>query len=830
MRNLTQDVRFAIRQWCKNPGISILTVVLLSTGIGANTAIFSLANATLIRPLPGIERPDQLVHLERLQGGRRFYNFGYPDYIDYRDLTETLGGLAAHTGTPMSFARDGAVKDAAERVRGEVVTGSYFSVLGVKPALGRLIDPDDDRSPGQHPTAVLGYGFWQRAFGGADVVGDSIALNGYSFVIVGVAAKEFGGTTIGTLIDVWIPMSMLSQGMPRTRTDGSNWFGERAWGWLGVFGRLKPGVSLTRSQAEMRAIAAHLEQAYPATNGGRGVEVIAGIELDSDDRAALARFLGLLLAAVSLLVLISCGNVANLLLVRAAARRREIAVRLALGASRVRLIRQLLTEGVVLSLPAGLLGLLLAPWLSGAIAGLQQSSSVLRGADFHLDSLVLAFTLSLSVATGILFGLAPALQASKTDLIASLRDGAAGSSKQASLPQRVLVVGQVALSLVLLIGAGLLIRTMRAVSIADPGFDRENLLLMSVDLSVQDYSERQGRSFYREVTQRIESLPGVLSASLGKTVPPNSWSDRISVFYPGEEPAQEVLRGRDDLGLRVELNRIAPHYFKTLGIPLLRGRELTGNDHEGAPTVAVINDGLARRLWPGENAVGKQLSAPSLSGPRRPPLEVVGVVKDTRHRSLLVEPPPILYVSEQQDYDGRATIVVRTAGDPRSLIPAIRGEVAALDKNVPLFGIKTMAEQVFSTLWQQRMAAGLIGTFGLLALLLAGMGLYGVVSQLVAQRKREIAIRIALGADSRAVVKLVVAQGSILSLAGVGAGLIAALASTRAMSSLLWGVTTTDPWAFIGSSAVLISVALLASIIPARRASRIDPVAALRTE
>jgi predicted permease len=824
MRSLTRDIRFAIKLLAKTPGITILAILALALGIGANTAIFSLVNAALLQPIPGVEAPERLIKLERLQRDRVSYNFGYPDYLDYRDRNQTFTQLAASVATQLSFSGE-----TATQVRGELVSGNYFSALGVKPALGRLISSDDDRTPGEHPVAVLGHGFWQRAFAGSDVVDRVLTLNGYSFTIVGVADKEFRGTRTGASVDVWLPISMLAYGMPRTRSDGSNWFGERAWGWLNIFGRLKPGVEPEEAQAELKTIAAQLEQAYPATNAGRSVQVAADFGLYSDDRDELVDFLGLLHAAVLLLLLIACGNVANLLLVRAAARRKEVAVRLALGCSRRRLISQLLTEGVLLALPAGALGLLLAPWVSGAILSLQESTTVLRGVEPDLDLRVLAFTFGLSVATGILFGLAPALQASKTDLITSLKDGAPSGRRGARL-QSALVVAQIALSLVLLIGAGLLVRTMQRVLLADPGFDRANLMLMSVDLTIQDYNEQQGKSFYSQVTQRMEALPGVVSASLAKTVPPNSWSDSIQVFYEGEEPSQEALRGGDDLGIRVELNRIARGYFRTLGIPVLRGREFSDADRENAPAVGIINERLARRLWPDEDPIGKRLAAPNYSGAPRPPVEIVGVVKDTRHRSLLTEPPPILYLPELQSYDGRATLVIRTQGDPSGLIAAFHSEVAALDPNLPVVAVKTMSQQIASTLWQQQMAAGLIGTFGILALVLAALGLYGVVAQFVAQRSREIAIRIAIGADPGDVIRLVVKRGSILGLLGVAAGLAAALASTRVLESILWDVSPTDPLTFFIAAAVAAGVPLAASIIPARRASRIDPVVALRQE
>ncbi|HKP86135.1 MAG TPA: ABC transporter permease [Blastocatellia bacterium] len=826
MRTLWQDARYAVRLMAKTPGITALAVLALALGIGANTAIFSLVNAVLLRPLPGVEAPDRLVQFERLQGGKIQYNFGYPDYLDYKEQGESLTGVAAHCATPMSFA--GA---ATERIRGDLVTGNYFTTLGAKAALGRLLLPSDDVTAGAHAVAVISYGFWQRGFGSdPDIVGGTVSLNGHNFTIVGVAAKDFAGTITGQSFDAWVPMAMLAEGMPRTRDGGSDWFKERAWGWLTIFGRLKPGVRVEQAQAEMSAIAGRLEQAYPETNAGRGVVVRSGFGLDSDDRASIRNFLGLLLAVVVLLLLIACGNVANLLLVRAASRRREIAVRLALGASRGQIIRQLLTEGLILSLVAGALGLLLAPWTAGLVLTFQQPAYGLRGLDISPDKTVLGFTLLLSLATGALFGLAPALQLSKPDLVTALKYGAPAGSHSKARFERALACAQVSLSLVLLIGAGLAVRSMQKIVGIERGFRAENILLMSVDLSIQGYDENSGKLMFDQLVKRLQSIPGVTSASLAKTVPPNDWSDRLSVFYEGEEPPAQVLRGNPDLGIRVDANRIAPHYFQTLGIPLVQGRDFTDQDKEGATAVAIINEKLAARLWPGETAIGKRLAAPSLSGPRRPPVEVVGVAKDTKYRSLLAEVPLLLYLPVLQSYDGRATLAIATSSDPTKFIPAIRGEVAALDRNLPLFAVKTMSEQIATTIWQQRMVAGLVGIFGLLALVLAAIGIYGVFAHSVAQRTREIGVRMALGAQSGDVMRLILRQGLALALAGAGVGLAGALALTRLMSNLLYNVSATDPLTFAISSAGLIGVALGACYVPARRATKVDPMVALRYE
>jgi predicted permease len=823
MEALWQDIRYAARLLIKSPAFTALAMLALALGIGANTAIFSLVNAVLLRPLPGVEAADQLVAFERLQGGRNYDSFGYPDYLDYRDQSQSFAGLAAHVGTPLSFTGS-----TTERVRGDVVTGNYFAVLGAKPALGRLLQPDDDEAVGAHPVAVISHGLWQRAFGSdPSIVGQSINLNGYNFTIVGVAAKEFGGTSTGASFDVWLPMAMQPQAIPRM---SAGILQDRSAGWIGIFGRLKSGVGLQQAQAEIATLSDQLAHAYPETNKVRSASLYANLGLTSSDRTSFRRFLGLLLAAVVLLLLIACGNVATLLMVRATSRRREIAVRLALGASRSRLIRQLLTEGVMLSLLAGALGLLLATWMADLILAFQQPAYGLRGLVTGLDFKVLGFTLALSLLTGICFGLAPALQASKPDLVTSLKDGTPASGFHKSRLQSLLVAFQVGLSLVLLIGAGLAVRTMQKIVAIDRDFDTNNRLLMSLDLSIQGYSAEAGCAFYEQLIRQLQSTPGVISASFAKTVPPNDWSDRMSIFYEGQEPPQDVLRSSEELGIRTDANRVAPRYFHTLNIPLLQGRDFSEADRAGAPAVAIINQALAERLWPGESPIGKRLAAPFLNGPRRPPVEVIGVVSDTRYRTLLADAPTILYLPVLQAYDGRTTLVIHTTGEPAAMIETLRGEVTQVAKNLPLFAVKSMSEQVATTLWQQRMAASLIGIFGGLALVLAAIGLYGVIAHSVTQRTREIGIRMALGADPTNIVGLVVKQGLKLALAGVSLGMVAALALTRLMSSLLYEVSATDPTTFIIASFVLIAVASLASYIPARRATKVDPMIALRYE
>jgi predicted permease len=822
MDSFLQDVRYAIRGFENSSGLTFVAIAVLAIGIGANTAIFTLVNAALLRGLPGVEDPAHLVHLQRTRNGRPT-NSSYPDYIDYRDNSQTLEGVAAHCATPLTFQTG-----TTERVRGDLVTGNYFSVLGTKAAAGRLITEADDGEPGRSPVAVLSHAFWLRAFSGStDILGQTIRLNNHEFTVIGVADRNFLGTEKGTAFDVWIPIKMQVEAMPRTL--GRHWFNERASGWLTLFGRLRDGLSLDRAQAELSTQAKRLEEAYPDLHSGGGILVLAGVGLSFSDRDELRGFLGLLAAAVVLLLLIACTNVANLLLVRATVRRREIAVRLALGATRGRLIRQLLTEGLLLSLAGGALGVLLAPWAASLIMAFQQPGYALRGMDISLDGRVLLFSLLLSILTGAVFGLAPALQASKTDLVGSLKDGAPGSGVRKTRLQGILVVAQVALSLLLLIGAGLAVRTMQRVLTMDHGFDSNNLVLMSMDLTIQNYSEAKGRAFYEELLKRLESLPDIESASLAKTVPPNDWSDRLNVFLPGEAPPLEVLRVRDDLGLRVDANRIAPDFFRTLGIPLISGREFSDADRVGSPPVAIINEKLAARLWPGESAVGKMLLVQYWRDPR-PPVEIVGVAANSKYRSLLEDIPMLICLPELQAYDGRATVVARARANPSSALSTIRAEVAAIDPALPLHSVKTMSEQITGNLWQQRMAAGLIGLFGVVALLLAAIGLYGIIAHWVTLRTREIGIRMALGAQPASVRNVVVRQCLQLALKGIALGLVCSFFLTRLMSSVLYGVSATDPVTFVAASVLLTGVALGSGIVPARRATRVDPMIALRCE
>ena len=817
--NLWRDLRYTFRMFAKSPGFTAIILATLALGIAANTAVFSVVSAILLRPLPGISEPDRLVSLYRVQNGQTFDNMGYPDYRDYRDRNQSLAGLAAHSAVALSFN-----SGTPERLIGDLVTVNYFAVLGVRPAAGRLLVEDDDSA------AVISYSLWQRKFGAsASAIGAKVELNGYPFTVVGVADKGFRGTVVSLPFEVWVPLRT----QPRTFSRlSSGIFENRSSGWLSLFGRLKPGVDARQADVEIRTIATQLAHAYPLTNGKRTAAAAAGVGMYPDDRAEVGGLLALLSGAVALLLLIACANVAGMLLLRAMGRTREMAIRLATGATRKRIVCQLLTEGSVLALIAGAIGVLLAAWATQAVVASSQgtATSLVHHAGAGINGMVLAFTLLATMATGLLVALAPAMQSLKVDLTNSLKSGLPGSGFRGTRLRSVLVAGQVALSLVLLSGAGLLLRGLHRIATADAGFDSNNIAMAAVDLNLERYSEERGQAFYREVLDRLNAMRGIVSGSLAFSIPPTEWPGAVSIFHPGQEPPQDVLQGHEfEIGLRVNINRVSPNYFRTLRVPLLEGRDFTDRDRVGAPGVVIVSHQVAQKMWPGENPIGQRIAYPLWAGPRRPPFEVIGVARDVRHLALTSEAPLLMYVPLAQEYDGRVRVVVRTAGN-RDGIAMIQRAVAATDKNVAVYAAETGAQHSADSLWQQRMAASWIGAFSFMALLLAAVGLYAVIAQSVAQRTREVGIRIALGANRSSVAALVVKQGLLLALAGIAVGVPAAIGFNSLVRRYLAGIDGSDPGGFAVISIFLVLVMLSACWIPARRASRIDPMQALRSE
>jgi predicted permease len=812
IETLFYDVRYGLRRLARSPGFTFVAVLSLALGIGANTAIFSLVNTALLRPLP-VERPEQLVSLSNAAASRGFPAFSYPNYKDFRDRSgEVFDGLYAYRFAPLSVSHDGT----SERLWGYVVTGNYFEVLGVKAALGRVLTPDDDRMAGGHPVAVVSYEGWKRRFG-ADpaVVGKSLIVNGRSFTIVGVLPQGFYGTEIIAAPELWFPVAMQAE-----IEVGNSWLDKRGVENLLIQGRLKPGVSAEQARLALDALALQLEREFPEVNEGKRVTLTPPGFISGVIRGAVLGFTGLLMVVVAFVLLLACTNLANLLLARAAERRKEIAMRLALGASRLRLVRQLMAESMLLALFSGAIGVLLAYWLVRLAAGLKPPVDVPLAIDLHLDYRVMAFTCVVSLATGVLFGLLPAWQATKVELLPALKDETASGGFRRSRLKSGLIVLQIALSLVLLIGGGLMLRALQRAQGLDLGFNPKNAVEMSFDLRLQGYEEARGREFQKRLLERVRTLPGVQAAGLVDLAPVDLHFSRDYVFAEGQ------VQERGAKAPRAMTSRASPGYLQAMSTRLVRGRDFTERDDEKAPRVAVVNETLARLFWPGEDPLGKRFRQ---SGPESPLLEVVGVIEDGKYAGLNEEPQAYVVRPLWQAYTGTNTVILRTDRDARELLAAVRNEVRQLDAHLPASG-KPLEERLAMPLLPVRVAAALLGGFGVLALLLAAVGIYGVMSYAVSRRTREIGIRVALGARTWNVLRLVIGQGMAPVLVGVVVGLAAALGLTRLAGSLLFGVSAADPFTYIGVAALLTGVALVACYVPARRATKIDPLAALRNE
>jgi len=808
IEDLSQDLRYGGRMLLKNPGITLIAVLMLALGIGAITAIFTLLDKLLIRTLP-VDQPEQLVTFVEDAGGVPGI-FSYPLYADLRDRKDVFSGVVAYEQRTFNLSNG----NQAERVIGQIVSGNYFSLLGVRPALGRFFLPEEDMTAGTHPVIIISHGLWQRRFG-ADptVIGRTVSLNGYTYTMVGVTPAEFKGTTRGTINDVYVPIMMKAQTMPG---NDFNFLNNRNAGWLQLIGRLKPNVSRRQAQAALATPVEDATKTFPVKSADQigdptRVFLRDGSRGHMDRVNDLSLPLKLLMGVVGLVLLIACANVANLLLARASARRKEIAVRLALGAGRWRIVRQLLTESTILALLGGSAGLLVAIWFFDLLTGLQQqASNVPRSFDRSLDVRVLGFTFGLSLLTGIIFGLAPALEASKPDFVAALKEETRtpGSMGRRFSLRNLLVVSQVALSLVLLIGAGLFIRSLRALQAIDPGFEPAKVLTTSFDLGGNGYNEERGRQFISQLSERIAALPSVEAVSYARIV---AFSN-----IPWIGPA--IIEGSKPQ--RTNINFISPNYFRTLGTALVSGREFTPQDTKGAPAVFIVNETAAQRFWPGQEAVGQRLN----DG------EVVGVVRNTRDKGLIVESSPMVYKPLLQIYLPELTLHVRATTDAQSLIAAVRREIKALDPTLPVYNSGTLAQLKDGSLYNERLAATLLTLFGILALLLAAGGIFGVLSYTVTERTREMGIRLALGARPRDLLLLIVGQGMILALIGSVIGVAAAFGLTHLIEKLLFGVSALDPLTFAVIPLLLSCVALLACWIPARRATRVDPLMALRYE
>jgi len=792
----------------KAPAFTLLATLALGLGICANTTIFSFIYGLILRPLTGVQNPDRLVAVYTADYSSGLYGgSSYPDYVDFRDQTDVFENLAAFDQTVLNATGE----NDAERLRGFTVTGNYFDVLGVRAQLGRVLQSSDDQASSAD-AIVISDGFWRRRFS-ADpaVIGQTLRLNDKPYTIIGVTEPTFRGLRLGVPPEFWLP--------------GATGFatGKRDDRGIQLIGKLKSGVTVAQAQTQLTTIAARLAHAYPDTNRGtidkpnepRPVTVVRESRVGAQTEVAIRRVSLLLFAVVGLVLLIACANVANLLLARASVRRREIAVRLALGASRARLVRQLLTESFLLALIGGAAGLVATQWTAGLLPQFFPANAA-GGLDLSIDWRVLVFTLGVSLLTGLLFGLAPALQATRINLIPSLKTESAAYSQRRRFALRdVLVIAQLAMSLVLLVSAGLFVRSLRQALTFDPGFAAENLLAGSMETR---FAEQQGRQFYQQVLERAGSLPGVESATLSLSVPVSGGGNRRMITLEGYQP-----KPNEDTELNT--NTIGLNYFNTMGIPIVAGRDFNAQDREGSPLVVIVNEELARRYY-GGNAVGKRLQI----GSNVPSREIVGVARMAKYRNLREDPLPFIYIPMGQEYQSDMTLLVRTKGNPEDLIGSLNSEMRALNKDVPLYSVQTVSERIGGQLAADRMIAVLLSVFGAGALLLAAIGIYGVMGYAVARRTHEIGVRIALGAEQHDILRLIVGQGMVLIAIGAGIGLALALAATQVLKSLLFGVSATDPLTFASVIVVLVGVALLACYLPARRATKVDPLVALRYE
>jgi predicted permease len=825
-----QDLRYAGRMLRKQPGFAVAAVLTLALGIGANTAIFSLVNATLLQRLPVANR-ERLLYVHRGNVGGVF---SYPMYSALRDGTKAFDGLIAWGGIAASLNVD----NTTDLVGGLIVTGNFFDLLGISTRHGRLLAVSDDVSPGAHPVVVISHRLWQTRFAGrTDIVGRDIRLNGHIFTIVGVTPPEFGGPQVGGVRDLYVPMMMQAiVRPPRARYSGEqdpDLLKSPNSGWLSLLGRLRPGVSAEQARAEIEAVATSTIRAANPSAPQQRMVVVPVDQGDPNQREQIRSVALLLGGVVAAVLLIACANIANLLLSRAASRRRELAVRLAIGASRSRMVRQLLTESLLLSVLGGIVGVGLAWAVVQAFHAAPPPSGALPMAiDFAIDRRVLFFSLGLSVLTGIVFGLAPALKASRPGLVPALKDGSADDTdrgRRFSL-KKTLVVAEVALSLLLLITAGLFVRSLQAARAIDPGFDVERLVSAPLNINLLRYTRVQGREFYRQVVERLEKVPGVEAASVAR-VPVLAGGGRIlSLLVEGREgPDSRSMNEGSGVAAAdptlINANVIGPGFFRTLGIRLVLGRDFNDQDIEGRPPVIVVNETMVKMHFGGENPIGKRASFGGRQGPWR---EIVGVVQDSKYGSLGEESLPVAYLPLGQNHETGMTLYVRAAVPPASLVASLRREIQALEPNLPVPDIQTMSETVGASLYVARMGAWLLSVFGGLALLLAAIGIYGVLSFSIARRTREMGIRLALGANTRDVFLLVVRDGMLLVLIGLIIGLAGGLAGARSLTSFFYGVSTWDLPAFTSVTAILMIVALAACVIPARRAMRVNPITALR--
>jgi len=818
MDTIWQDIRHGARVLLKNPGFTIVAVLTLALGIGANAAIFSVVNAFLLRPLP-VREPDQLMAVANSHPeNQEPHRISYLDYLDYSAQSDAFTDLAATKMDFLGISADGH----ADRVFAAFVTGNYFSMLGVQPALGRLLLPGEGKTPGTDPVVVLGNEYWRKHFGGdPSVVGKAVTVNGHPCTIVGVVDATFHGTFSLADTQAYLPFGMasidpLSKDTFTKRDD----HGQIVWG------RLKPGVSPQAAQASLQVIAKNLEQQYPASNKGIRMYVIpehlARPEPQSAGQAPVVAsvFLGL----VGLVLLVACVNVVNLLLSRATGRSKELAIRAALGAGRMRLVRQMLTECVLLSLVGGVAGAAAGIWTSRMLGNIQLPGDIPFRLDFSFDWRVFAYSAAIALVAGLIAGLVPALRASRTDVHDAVREGGRGNTGDGHHRLRdALVVAQVAGCLVLLVAAGLFVRSLNNARGVELGFQPDHLLILSMDPAQQGYDEVRGREFFKQVEDRARALPGVESATTSFTYPMNYDNQNAYIRLEGQTPEEGK---RNPVAL---YNDVGSSYFETMKTRVLRGRALALADQDSPVRVAVVNETMARKLWPGADPIGKRFFYDGAEGK---PIEVVGVAKDGKYGWMFEDPTPYFYMPVGQDYRSERVLQIRTAGTPQDLALTTMKEIHEIDPNLPVYDVMTMEHAMGggNAFFLLNIGAGLAAALGGLGLVLAVIGVYGVVAYAASRRTNEIGIRMALGASRGNILRMVLRQGFGVVLVGIGVGVLTALGLARFLANMLFGIQPTDPLTFSVVTVVLAVAAIVACYLPARRATRVDPLVALRYE